>query len=191
MMRAGWSHAIRARLRQASAGLAVLVLAGCASAPAPAPVPDSQAARLAALLQAAARTGDPRLETAREEMAALESVLTAREAAPQAQPQPQPAAALAPPPDLSRMEPVFHAAHIASYRSLDHAERGWAIYRRNPVLSGHEAAAAEVELDSGRWYRLKVGPFDTRGAAAALCAELEARGDWCAVTDFTGTALAE
>ncbi|TGY87774.1 hypothetical protein E5163_12665 [Marinicauda algicola] len=189
MKRAGCAHAIRGRLRQASAGLAVLALAGCASAPAPAPVPDSQAARLAALLQAAARAGDPRLETAREEMAALESALTAGEAAPQVEP--QPAASLDPPPDLSRMEPVFHAAHIASYRSMDLAGRGWAIYRQDPALSGHEAVAAEVELDSGRWYRLKVGPFDTRGAAASLCAELESRGDWCAVTDFTGTALAE
>lgn len=187
-------HASGACLFQASAAGAALILTGCASlaGPGPAPAADSPAMRLAGLLESAARTGDPRLERAAGEMAALETALTAPVTAAVVDPEPQPdpvTDALPPAPDASRMASVFHAAHIASYRSLELAASGWQIYRQKPALSGLEAVAAEVELESGRWYRLKAGPFDTRGAAAAVCAGLEARGDWCAVTDFNGIRL--
>jgi len=199
------AHASGASSRKASlprrrfeTGLACLALglAGCAAMDGQtrpdAAMGDSQALRLARLLEEAARTGDPRLEAAQGKMDALEAALIAApepalERAEQSQP-----ATLPPAPDTTRMESVFHAVHIASYRSLELARRGWAIYAQNPVLEDLDAVAAPVRLaESGAWYRLKAGPFDTRGAARAACAALEARGEWCAVSDFNGRALNE
>lgn len=198
-MKRGWirAHASGACLFQASAAGFALVLSGCATPPGPADpaAGDSRAMRLAGMLEAAARSGDPRLEDAEAELRALEAVLTGPVSDPAAttrsEPVPEPEPVPLPPsPDVSRMVRVFHGVHIASYRSRELALSGWEIYRQNPALAGLEALTAEVELDSGRWYRLMAGPFDTRGAASALCAELEARGDWCAVTAFNGAALA-
>lgn len=178
-------------LRASAAGL-VLLLGACQTLQGePEAELSGQPARLVALIEQAARTGDPRLETAAPEMQALEAALTHEPTLSQAGVRPLEAApsALPPGPESGDMSRVFHAVHIASYRSLDLAEAGWTIYRQNPALTGLEAVAAPVTLDSGEWYRLKAGPFDTRGVAAAVCAGLQARGEWCQVTDFNGMTL--
>lgn len=184
-------HARSAGVLRASAAGLLLLLGACETLGAreAGPQLSGQPARLAALIETAARTGDPRLEAAGPEMDALEAVLTQAPSLSQAGPGPAEAAPepLLPGPPTGDMVSVFHAVHIASYRSLDLARSGWGLYRQNPALAGLEAVAAPVTLDSGRWYRLKAGPFDTRGAAASVCAGLQAGGEWCQVTDFNGS----
>jgi len=36
------------------------------------------------------------------------------------------------------------------------------------------------------YLRLKAGPFDSRDAAQAWCAQAQAEGYWCQPVDFTG-----
>ena len=149
------------------------------------------ALELARKLEALAAADDPRLKKEEPAIRSLSERLDApvprREPVPAAEP-----AAAAERADAAEFEggqSIFHAVHIASFRNMDLARAGWREYQGRRELSGYEARAEQVRLDSGIWYRVKAGPIDTVTQADALCRALKASGEWCAVTDFNGAEL--
>ncbi len=194
--------------------LLALGLAGCVTS---GPAPDSSGlhpqARVAAtdsarLADATARElahlarFDPdTLDTVYPELRALAAALVGASAAAEAgetvsMPDTAPAAAPAashaglPPPAVPGMS-LLHAVHLASYRREDMAQRGWLELQANhPVLAGLDARLELAHIpDQGDFLRLKAGPFDTAAAAQAVCRQLEASGQYCRATDYTGQAL--
>ena len=119
---------------------------------------------------------------------------TAIEDIMQPAPPPQPQAMAAPveavspaekgmaPKQLSGPQP---GVHLASYRSLKDAERGWSQLRR-----AHKAELGDLQPDIGRvklgskgtFYRLKVGPLADEGSAKTLCQKLKRRRQFCEPT---------
>ncbi|WP_203292657.1 SPOR domain-containing protein [Maricaulis parjimensis] len=93
-----------------------------------------------------------------------------------------------PMPQPARGSSLLHAVHLASYRREDMAERGWQeLQTSHPVLAGLDARLELAHIpDQGDFLRLKAGPFDNAAEARTVCAELEARGQYCRATDFTG-----
>jgi hypothetical protein len=154
-----------------------------------------QAAALADLLIETGRSDPERIEAAGAEMAALRAALTppAPQSAPPAAPSMETAESLsAPAPDLSGARSVMSAVHLASYRQLEHAAAGWLELRAQhaSLLATLEPRLAEADLgERGVFLRLKAGPLDSPEAARALCAQVEAAGQWCAPSDFNGRAL--
>ena len=82
------------------------------------------------------------------------------------------------------------SVHLASYRKMDNARRGWkklsAAHR--DVLDGLEYRISVIDLGSSRgtYYRLKAGPFDDIKAARQVCKAMKARKNFCVITDFSG-----
>lgn len=75
--------------------------------------------------------------------------------------------------------------HLASYRSEQQAERGWAQLKRAHanLLDGLEHTVSQVDLGSkGTFFRLIAGPFDSTDAAQAACAQLKSRQQFCEAT---------
>lgn len=74
------------------------------------------------------------------------------------------------------------AVHLASYRSEQQAERGWAQIRRahGDLISGFDHEVAKVNLGSkGTYFRLKAGPLPTPDEAKTLCSKLKAKRQFC------------
>ena len=94
--------------------------------------------------------------------------------------------ALPPAPDLTGSRSILHAAHIASYRERELAQQGWLVFSQSEAFEGLRARVEPVELDSGSWLRLKAGPFDDAEQVRQFCEPIRSRGDWCAITDFSG-----
>lgn len=126
-------------------------------------------------------------------MSALEYALVARsEPAQAAAPEPAPEPAPLPAPDLTGARSILHGVHLTSYRDPAHVAAGWrALQGALPALEGLSARVAPADLgERGVYLRLKAGPFDTRDAAQAWCAGLQADGHWCQPVDFTGAPVA-
>ncbi len=70
---------------------------------------------------------------------------------------------------------------IGAYKSEEEATAAWKSYQaKHPVVGGYESDIKKVDLgDKGVWYRLRVGSFDDKTAAAALCDKLKADGGNC------------
>lgn len=70
---------------------------------------------------------------------------------------------------------------IGAYKSEEEATAAWHSYQaKHPVVGGYEFDIKKVDLgDKGVWYRLRVGSFDDKTAAAALCDKLKADGGNC------------
>ncbi|MAK63493.1 MAG: hypothetical protein CMF75_01935 [Maricaulis sp.] len=88
---------------------------------------------------------------------------------------------------------LLHAVHLASYRREDMALRGWQeLQATYPVLADLDARLELAHIpEQGDFLRLKAGPFDTASAAQAVCRQMEASGQYCRATDYTGQALAD
>ena len=74
--------------------------------------------------------------------------------------------------------------HLASYRKLEAAERGWEQLstQYGDILSGLSSVVREVDVpDKGVYQRLYVGPVVDEGEARDLCRRLQSRGAYCAV----------
>jgi hypothetical protein len=174
---------------------AVILLAGCATTGPSAPMTaeSARAAELADLLVRTASERPDRIRSADAEMAALQrALLAATPMASQAITSPAAEMALAAAPDLTGARSLLSAVHLASYRNLQNAEAGWRELQAEApgVLAGLEARLAQADLgERGVFLRLKAGPLDSPDAAAALCARLEAAGQWCAPVDFAGQPL--
>lgn len=82
------------------------------------------------------------------------------------------------------------AVHLASYRSREAADRGWAqIKRAHAELLGKlTSEVTQINLGAGKgiFYRLNAGPLADRGAAASLCDKLKRRRQFCEPTFFSG-----
>lgn len=72
--------------------------------------------------------------------------------------------------------------HLASYRRIEDADKGWGELLRahGDILGGLELAISRVELaEQGDFYRVQAGPFPTMDAAAAKCRAFAARDTYC------------
>lgn len=82
------------------------------------------------------------------------------------------------------------AVHLASYRSREAADRGWAQIRRahKDLLDKLSSEISQINLGAGKgiFYRLNAGPLADRGAAASLCDKLKRRRQYCEPTFFSG-----
>ena len=71
---------------------------------------------------------------------------------------------------------------IGAYKSQGEADAAWKAYQKKhaALLSGFGPDVQKADLgDKGIWYRLRVGSFADKGAAAALCDRLKADGGAC------------
>lgn len=83
--------------------------------------------------------------------------------------------------------PSAHAAagsmmlQIGSYKSQDEANAAWTSYqKKHPIAGGYSSDVKQVDLgDKGTWYRLRMGPFDSKSAASEFCDKLKADGANC------------
>lgn len=86
-----------------------------------------------------------------------------------------------------------YGVHIASYRIRENAVVGWKKIHEKylDLFNGGFAKLMQLNLPSlgGTYFRMKIGPFATLGAASYLCAELKKRGEFCNVTPFDGDLL--
>jgi cell division protein FtsN len=71
---------------------------------------------------------------------------------------------------------------IGSYKSQSDADSAWKTFQTKhaALLSGFGPNVQKADLgDKGVWYRLRVGSFADKSAAAALCDRLKAEGAAC------------
>ena len=74
------------------------------------------------------------------------------------------------------------AVHLASYRSMKQAERGWSQIKRahKGVLGKLKHEVKKVRLGKkGTYFRLMAGPFENAGAAKNACRQLKRRRQFC------------
>ncbi len=89
------------------------------------------------------------------------------------------------PPPVTHTAPVAGGAYvlqIGAYKSEAEADAAWKSYlsKHAGALSGYARDVKQVDLGAkGTWYRLRVGSFADKSAAAALCAKLTAEGGAC------------
>ena len=72
--------------------------------------------------------------------------------------------------------------HLASYRSIKQAERGWARIKgaHRSILGKLKHEVSKVNLGKkGIYYRLKAGPFKNAASAKAACGKLKRRRQFC------------
>ena len=77
------------------------------------------------------------------------------------------------------------AVHLASYRSMKDAERGWSQLRRahKKELGGLEPEISKVNLGpKGTFYRLKAGPLAGKSEANTICRDLKRKRQFCEAT---------
>ncbi|WBQ11721.1 SPOR domain-containing protein [Hyphomonadaceae bacterium BL14] len=178
-------------MKHAIAIFSALSVSACGATTASSGSPEAmRAAALARLLQETAAQDPARIVAADAEMTALEHALRARPDAPPPAAAPEPAPL--PAPDLTGARSVLHGVHLTSYRDPAHVVAGWrALQATLPALDGLSARVVPADLgERGVYLRLKAGPFDSRDAAQAWCAQAQAGGHWCQAVDFTGTPVA-
>jgi cell division septation protein DedD len=89
------------------------------------------------------------------------------------------------PPPAAHTAPATGGAYvlqIGAYKSPADADAAWRTYssKHAGTLSGYSKDVKQVDLGAkGTWYRLRVGSFADKNAAAALCAKLTAEGGAC------------
>ncbi len=75
-----------------------------------------------------------------------------------------------------------YVLQIGAYKSQAEADAAWSTYhsKHAGTLSGYGKSVKQVDLGpKGTWYRLRVGAFASKDAAAALCSKLTAEGGAC------------
>jgi cell division protein FtsN len=75
-----------------------------------------------------------------------------------------------------------YVLQIGAYKSEAEADTAWSSYhaKHAGALSGYAKSVKQVDLGAkGTWYRLRVGSFASKDAAAALCSKLTAEGGAC------------
>jgi cell division septation protein DedD len=75
-----------------------------------------------------------------------------------------------------------YVLQIGAYKSEAEADTAWKTYsaKHGGTLAGYSKDVKQVDLgEKGTWYRLRVGSFADKNAAAALCAKLTAEGGAC------------
>jgi len=91
----------------------------------------------------------------------------------------------APPPADSGPYPGPYMVQLASFRSIDDADKAWrrAVKKNGDLLSPHSARVVRADLGAGKgiYFRLRVGSFAKGEQAKSLCAKLKARSVDCIV----------
>lgn len=79
-----------------------------------------------------------------------------------------------------------YVLQIGAYKSETEANAAWiAFQRKHPLVGGYATDIQKADLGSkGIWYRLRIGSFDNRAAAGALCDKLKADGGNCFPAKF-------
>ena len=75
--------------------------------------------------------------------------------------------------------------HLASYRDLDAARRGWLALRKryDPLFDGLDPEIQRVELTGkGIYFRLYAVSLPSASVAQEFCRQLKERGGWCSVS---------
>ena len=74
-----------------------------------------------------------------------------------------------------------YVLQIGAYKSEDEASASWKAYKaKHAIAGGYPESIKQVDLgDKGTWYRLRIGGFASKDAAAAFCAKLKADGGDC------------
>lgn len=88
--------------------------------------------------------------------------------------------------DSATALPSGFAVHLASYTHQEQLARGWREIKQqgSASLEGLKPFGSAFTDTRGReWLRLNVGPFETRRAAAARCAEIKTTGTFCDVQE--------
>lgn len=80
--------------------------------------------------------------------------------------------------------PTAIMLQIGSYKSDAEARQSWAAFKaRHALAAAFGPDVKEVDLGAkGVWYRLRIGSFQDREAAAAFCEKLKAQGASCIVS---------
>lgn len=75
---------------------------------------------------------------------------------------------------------------VGSYRSEQEAQKAWqkisSIHTSSLGGAGHNITKADI-AGRGTFYRLRVGPYNTRSDASSVCGNLSAKGQGCLVTN--------
>ncbi len=88
--------------------------------------------------------------------------------------------------------PSGFAVHLASYTRQGQLARGWQEIKQHngTSLEGLKPFGSSFTDARGHdWVRLNVGPFETRHAAAARCAEIKATGTFCDVQEVSADSV--
>jgi cell division protein FtsN len=75
-----------------------------------------------------------------------------------------------------------YVLQVGAYKSQSDADAAWKAYRAKhaALLSSLGPNVQKADLgDKGVWYRLRVGSFADKDAAAAMCDRLKAEGAAC------------
>lgn len=84
------------------------------------------------------------------------------------------------------------AVHLASYTRHEQLARGWREIKQHngTALEGLKPFGSSFTDARGHdWVRLNVGPFETRQAAAARCADIKTTGAFCDVQEVSADSV--
>lgn len=72
---------------------------------------------------------------------------------------------------------------IGAYKSQADADAAWKTFKsKHPMAGGYSEDVRKADLgDKGIWYRLRMGSFADKSAAASFCEKLKADGGSCLV----------
>lgn len=81
--------------------------------------------------------------------------------------------------------------HLASYADKNRVTAGWnGLKKRFAEHLYNKAPLVKMEPVKGRpYYRLRVGPFTSKGEASGVCKLMKAQGQYCSVTKYQGNSL--
>lgn len=78
--------------------------------------------------------------------------------------------------------PNGYVIHLASYRKVEDADRGWAqmLEGHGDMLQGLELSIRRVDIpERGTFFRIHAGPLADRDSAVALCNRINSLGSYC------------
>lgn len=95
---------------------------------------------------------------------------------------PPPAGATASPPAVAAAGGAY-VLQIGAYKSQADADAAWKTFTaKHPMAGGYSEDVRKADLgDKGVWYRLRMGSFADKAAAASFCEKLKANGGNCLV----------
>lgn len=96
---------------------------------------------------------------------------------------PPPAGATASPPAVAAAAGGAYVLQIGAYKSQADADAAWKTFTaKHPMAGGYSEEVRKADLgDKGVWYRLRMGSFADKAAAASFCEKLKANGGNCLV----------
>ncbi|HSM94891.1 MAG TPA: SPOR domain-containing protein [Rhizomicrobium sp.] len=151
----------------------------------PAPVAATPAAKPVAMAQA------PAAKPAEKPAAAAAKPVEAKPVPAVSQPASKPVEVAAlPPPSAAKPTETMPAPagsyvlQIGAYKSQEDADAAWKAFKgKHPMASAYSEDVRKADLgDKGIWYRLRMGSFADKSAAASFCEKLKADGGSCLVS---------